>query len=750
MNNEDFISVIKSFCDSPDEITIDGNHIVFSTFDVMYDITISYDEDMNLFITEDAMPKIRARDWISKRLANLDLLARRILEKLPEELNYVASAGEYLDALYKNVSEEPIAIDDVVEKLLEVIPNKINNNSFVLYLTSDAGEGKTTTINQLARRQAESFLEKTSKKLIIPVSLNGKAFLGLDDVIVATLVNFFRFRYLDYNSFLELIKHNFLILALDGFEEMFVEKGTGDAISSLGHLLEKVKNKGNFLIAARKAYFEYQRVNTQAKLFDSLRDTSVVFSKLAVKRWDKDRFLSYCKKRQFNEGKKLYQRFHDSLGNNHPFITRPVLVKRIVDLAKTSGAKIQLESKTENPFLTLVNSIIIREVDSKWITRGADVNRQLLTLDQHHLLLGQIALEMWLSRTELVKAEVLDVVSEIFCEDNNLEPEISRQIVDRTKHHALLKSIEDTVPKYTFDHQEFYHFFLGSTIAKIVKKRKLSEIEYALSQGDLPKLAVETIANFFPESEIREVIASLAKLAKKTRMTTFTNENIGALSIKLLERTEEALSLQGTMFPSDSLEGVILKNKTFNDCFFRNAVIDKDKSNIVFYDCEFEYIDLCLTQSESIKIFNNERGKIHALKIKKLDSTIFHPDKIDYALRSSGIEIKEHDSGHNPDKYYEPDNNLQLFEKSLRFYMRLTEINEKVLKVKMGKMSGPFFKEVIPELLKRGIFEPAPYHGQGSQRRFKLGIELSKIQQQLEQSDGSFEKFLSLFPSSNS
>jgi hypothetical protein len=75
-----------------------------------------------------------------------------------------------------------------------------------------------------------------------------------------------------------------LIPALDGFEEVFVETDEGDAVSSLGGLIRQFGGDGSLLIAARKAYFEFNRLQTQARLLDALRSVDVSFARVKLDR----------------------------------------------------------------------------------------------------------------------------------------------------------------------------------------------------------------------------------------------------------------------------------------------------------------------------------------------------------------------------------------------------------------------------------------------------------------------------------
>jgi len=72
-----------------------------------------------------------------------------------------------------------------------------------------------------------------------------------------------------------------------------VQNPQGDALSAIGTLMRTLDSSGTVLIAARKAFFEYQDVRTQARLFDSIGLSSVAFSRVKLERWEKSEFLDY-------------------------------------------------------------------------------------------------------------------------------------------------------------------------------------------------------------------------------------------------------------------------------------------------------------------------------------------------------------------------------------------------------------------------------------------------------------------------
>ena len=171
---------------------------------------------------------------------------------------------------------------------------------------------------------------------MVPIPLGGRHFLRFDDITVGVLQNRYRFPFLYFNSFLALVKMGVIIPAFDGFEEMFVASSSGEALSAMGILVGALESRGAIVVAARKAYFEFENLRTQERLFDTIRTFSVGFGKLELKRWAKPQFMEYCKNRSVVNPEEIYRRVSERLSATHALLTRAVLVKRLVDVAMKS------------------------------------------------------------------------------------------------------------------------------------------------------------------------------------------------------------------------------------------------------------------------------------------------------------------------------------------------------------------------------------------------------------------------------
>ena len=227
------------------------------------------------------------------RIAKLPQLADRILASVPETPAFVRPSGFLVDDFAATSSmdvEQPLV--DVLHTFTKRLNTPIPGATSVTYLTSDAGAGKIIDRTCCAS-SSEALKEKKVQRLLVPIPLGGKSFLTFDDAVIAALVNRLRFPYLYYSAFLELVKMGAGAPAFDGYEEMLIEGNKDEAISALSDLVRGLDSKGSLVVAARKAFFEYQSFRTQARLLDTLGDFSVSFSRLKISRWSKEEFCRY-------------------------------------------------------------------------------------------------------------------------------------------------------------------------------------------------------------------------------------------------------------------------------------------------------------------------------------------------------------------------------------------------------------------------------------------------------------------------
>lgn len=748
MDAKQFVRILKTFADNASDIDLAKGEFALQVRGEILQAE-AYQRDMALHIRESGT-EYTAEGWISERLARLPQLALRILDFIPEESCFVDPSCKFLDILEKDPTENISIAKSTVPVVQAMLNVRAPFCSSVLYLTSDAGEGKTTVIHRLARAQAQAFLNKESDWILLPIPLSGKPFLRFDDIVIASLANRFRFQFLYWESFLELVKAGKIVPAFDGFEEMFVESTTEEALSALGNLLNALDAQGTVLISARKAYFDYKSLVAQAKLYDTIRSDYVTFSRITIDRWGREQFLEYADKRCILEANQMYDRIERRLTVNHPILTRAVLVKRLLDVAETLDESVTLMDKLgETPddyFHGFVNAIIEREV-GKWIDTSGEPAKPLIALSQHHKLLAAIAEEMWITSTESLKAEMLDLICDLFAEEIKIDSRLGMQIKERIKQHALLVQSKGSRTEFSFDHNEFYEFFLGKALAGRIIQKDSSEAKRLLRINVLPQHASLTAANMLRrESNIELQVLFLQQLCSDEAYVSYVRENAGAIVGTLLPGLSgKAVVLDGMTIAVNSLTNISVRNVTFKNCFIKsNSLGNSTIENCIFDACSIERLILPKIFHLTNVVLN--QCDIQSILLEEDEKEVFDPNGIVLILKSKGFIIpEEKDKMKGTITEYKEDEDLMLTEKALRRFIRSNQINENIFRLRLGPQANHFLESLLPQLLEVGIIQPASYSGHGQQDRYRLSVPMEKVLKALQSSRGTFSNFLAFF-----
>ncbi|HYV17975.1 MAG TPA: hypothetical protein VFC25_02965 [Verrucomicrobiae bacterium] len=675
------------------------------------------------------------------------MLAERLLSYIEQEPSFIVPSGQLVDQLELAPTDAQEPIEDSLAAVTSILSRRPPATTSLLYLTSDAGEGKTTLINQLARLQAQAYREKRSDWLLVPVPLAGRPFLRFDDIVVGALLNRLRFQLLYYDSFLEMVRLGVLVPALDGFEELFIERGTGDAVSALGTLLRTLESSGTLLIAARKAYYEYASLETQARLYDSLESASLSVARISLNRWDRSRFIEFSRRKSVPDGQLIYDMVAGQLGDNHPLLTRAVLVKQLLDLALKSPDRSNLlravKSSPKDFFSQFVRAIVEREANQKWIDRVGEPPRALLSVEEHCELLSEVAQEMWLNSTDYLKQDILQLVSELFSERTNKTPSVTRQIQERLPQHALLMSPPDRRGQYAFDHEEFFHFFLGEGIGRLVVGSQAVDLRTLFRKGRLPDLTLETAARKARVTlSVREAVVVLLQAARSEGPSSYVRENIGGLIIYLLDGAKEKLpELEDLVIPEGSLLGRELRGVTFRQCYFEPQDLEGASiDGCEFEKCRFERLEM--SENCTLKGTVIRDCKFTSLLMTNKEATIYEPEAIRMILTSSGAKVVTQLDQPSLKLEYAPDERLVLSQRVFRAFLRATEVNEAVLRMRLGPHANKFFDDLMPLLVDSGIIREVDYHGAGNQRRYRLSRRLQEITAALQVASNSFDTFI--------
>ncbi|MEQ1588904.1 MAG: hypothetical protein ABL902_00950 [Gallionella sp.] len=756
MQIDDFKSVIATFADPGTEMLFDKSQIIFSVNGEVIEASISI--NYGDVLVNDGSSTTPANIWITKRLANLPLLASRLKEMIAPNKNFVSPAAKILQSLETQPDDTVNSSEDALNSTFDYLQGRSPLETSVLYITSDAGEGKTSLINEMAHEQAKRFTEGKVDWLLVPIPLGGRHFLRFDDITVGALQNRYRFPFLYYNSFLALVRMGVIVPAFDGFEEMFVENSSGEALSAMGLLVGALSSTGAVVIAARKAYFEFENLKTQEKLYDTISSYSVGFGKVELLRWTKKQFLEYCNKRNIPNATKIYAHVKERLGEDHSLLTRPVLVKGLVDIASESASLETFLEKVQTSgtdfFSVFVRGIIDREANEKWIDRSGEIGSPLLKVEEHCELLSLVAMEMWEARVNYLKRDLLDFVSDYFCELKRKSSQQGQQIRERLRGHALLVASQNAASAVEFDHDEFRLFFLGEGIAEQLSSltdRAKAEVLGTLRQGVLPDHSQLAFIRAIKRGKLDPTQAAkfLIDVAALDGQASYTQENCAGLVLRLLNNIDaNGLKVANIAFGADALRDCNLTNLTFTNCYFLPSSLESATLiNCNFHQCKFGQLRIFKSTTINNSVF--EDCAIDGLHLAENNIDIFEPTAVQAHLVSIGVIFGRQQNIAMADLLINKTMDLELhdFGKLLRYFMRSTHISESVILIKLSDRGNEFIYKTLPKLLEVGILREIENRGGNTQRRFALGQSLEKLNIAISSAQGSYSKFISMFTS---
>ena len=753
MQFEDFKRIVTCFADHGDDVDTSHGELLIQIRDET--ISAKLHQRAEGLIVEEDDQRLRAESWIVNRVARVPLLADRICSYVSPPPHFVKPSGSLLYQPDQSLLNADDRRENVVEALAETLGEHVAGTTSVVYLTSDAGEGKTSLIDFLAVKQAEAYRAKKSDWLLVPIPLGGRTFLRFDDVVVSALVNRLRFQLLYYDAFLELVRLGVLVPAFDGFEEMIVESSSGEAISALGNLVGRLRSAGTLLVAARKAYFDYPSFRSQARLFDGIGSgEDVSFSRVSLNRWDRDDFTRYAHERGVRAPDDLFSAVADRLGEEHPVLTRAVLVTRLVDVARDEadlqGLLSRLGQDPQDYFHEFVGGLVEREAKLKWLDTSGDPPQAILTTEEHHELLAMLAQEMWLSVTDDLKMDVVSIVVDIFAGAKKKTPAVTRQIAERIKEHALLVRSGFGRTALAFDHEDFRLFYFGQALGRMLVEGDPGAVRSTIEKAALPASAVTEAVSTVRRhgGDAHESLSFLQRLADGELSASFVRENCGALAVALVDgQTDGVYEVRNMSFPDGALQQRRLRGFTISGSYFHaTSLAETILCNCRFLDCDFERVEMDGSEQVSESSLDEECRIVSVVRVDAEDQLAqFDPEQIRYELRRTGFQVGGGETTEVEPRVENPDNDLRLVQRFLRGFLRATALNEATIRQRLGVNASHFFRSLLPRLLQAGVVRNVPYQGHGDQRRMRLSVPMSNIEEAMSAAGGDFESFVQAF-----
>ena len=268
-------------------------------------------------------------------------------------------------------------------------------------------------------------------------------------------------------------------------------------------------------------------------IFDTIgQDAGASFERLSLQRWSREKFLQYATIRGLRTPESIHTRIAKQLKDeNHPLLSRAVLVARLIDVALDEDIASLVESLSKDPedyFYQFVGKLIEREALTKWIDRSrlGDAASPLLSVDEHLALLTQIAREMWISKTESLGADYIELIADVFNAEREKPAPVANQVKERLHQHSLLVSRGSASKKLVFDHEDFRLFFLGQALGTELVNSDPKSMGSFLGTAPLPARTVDAAISYVlrHQGDIDAILRAVESVGSAALDTSYEKE----------------------------------------------------------------------------------------------------------------------------------------------------------------------------------------------------------------------------------
>ncbi len=733
------ISDLSAFADDDDDVVVDSTGALILARNGK-DISgrLFEDVDRGLLVEVDGECMSYSR-FITHHLARLDVFAERLLAKRSDPPNFIDGPGR-LDSPREDPSEAP-ALSLLTEECRTGSPFATR----VVFITADAGHGKTILLREHQHRQAEAFLAGKASYLFWHVDLQGRQLVRLSEALMGDLGDL-RITGLWMPAILKLIQQRAVVLAIDGFDELAAEQGSTDALGALAVLVKQLAGHGVVVAASRRTFFDTEDYIARAGLLRRSMAAACEFDQISLRPWGRGEVLAFLSGYEMNgkhipDAEATLDSLQGELGGDagHPMLTRPFLVSQIARALAlyntTPGDFIRGMDDPLKGVAALVQAFVQREVAEKW--RHRESGEPYLTIDQHMELLSVVADEMYQAQQDRLGLDIIETLAALLFEKWGIDADKRVSVMQMVRMHVLLTVPPDgSATSRSFDHAEFRDYFVAYSLRAQLDQAAHGEVPSALGRFlSLAQISDSTARYVCSMLELNvgrstSLTAALSRLGLDEWRPTFLHTNIGTLLPFVLDKRDFASTVEfdgkavfsSLVFEGKTISNVCIKSSTFlNASFLGTTWIDVRFVNCVFGDLT---LDLDATVSNTV-LDNCEFTSVRLVKDDEEIAREYAPTRVKSALVQAGFQFVEAEPLLFASIEESPLH--RLVRKTLRMFQRTTVINESGIQQRFRADFRSIMNDVVPLLERHNVIEARAWHGSGSQGVWSLTSSLDEI-----------------------
>jgi len=274
------LSELRSFADDEDEIDIDNTgEVVMTRGGQTLEFKLVRERDAIVVHNDEVVQNYRS--FLARNIARLDVMASKLLEKRGSDAVFIDGPAVC------EKQTEPTLRGSALTVLDRECCQQSPFSSRVIFVTADAGHGKTYLLRQYQQQTAQRFTEAQCDFLFWHVDLQGRQLLRLSEALMGNLAEL-RMPGLWMPSVVTLLKRRLLVIGIDGFDELAAEQGSTDALGALALLVQQMQGEGTIVAASRRTFFDTENYLRRSKMLKGVVSRDCEFHQIRLEPWTRE------------------------------------------------------------------------------------------------------------------------------------------------------------------------------------------------------------------------------------------------------------------------------------------------------------------------------------------------------------------------------------------------------------------------------------------------------------------------------
>jgi hypothetical protein len=455
------------------------------------------------------------------------------LHRLAERVADYHKAFRYVETLatFTGADDEtkPANAEPAVELLLREIDSLDSDFTNVLFLTGEAGSGKTCSLRHLTIDRAQQYLSGEASSLFIYVNAQGRALATFDQALSVELDDLRS--QLTYDMIAPLVRNGLLIPIVDGFDEL-LGASYDDSFSSLSRFLGTLQGRGRLIACARSTYYEQEFLNRMTK--ESRPDLSWQVRRVQMLDWDsslrrKLADIEAAARGRADDAELIARQVERAFESDelHSIAGKPFFVAKVIQLFLEGG---KLNS-AQSIFEALVDAYVEREVSEKLLDNN---QRPLLSAPELRRILIELSSEMWLIETRQLQPDMVRDIVALVLGDAKRKGQVQDYLHMRGPMLGFLTSSLGG-KRVEFEHELMFAYFLAHVFVQSLKTG--AQLPWLLARGVLPPRVSDVAAQYIADDQRARTAETLCEAAKSLETREDQGRaNAGAFVMALASR----------------------------------------------------------------------------------------------------------------------------------------------------------------------------------------------------------------------